>query len=147
MLAARLAFDFAEADTFHSAANVARMQGGTPLTDEDRWPWLDAIADWVDSSRRAGKPCVVACSALRRSYRERLARGHKDVCFVYLQGHFNTVAARLAGRTGHYMPPSLLASQFETLEEPGNDEPAIALSIEQPADALVDEIVRRLNLS
>ena len=144
-LARRLQWDFVEADTFHPAANVEKMRAGIPLGDDDRWPWLDAIAAWIDAARAKGRPCIVACSALKRSYRERLAHGHGDVRFVYLRGSFETVAARMVGRTGHYMPASLLQSQYQTLEEPGADENAIVLSIESPADALVDEIVATLS--
>ena len=140
-LAQRLQWEFAEADRFHSAANIEKMQAGIPLTDEDRWPWLDAIATWLDAARAEGKHCVVACSALRRVYRERLARGHGDVRFVYLQGKLETIAERMAGRTGHYMPPSLLQSQFATLEEPAADENPIVLSIDRKPDELVDAVI------
>ncbi|HET7730077.1 MAG TPA: gluconokinase [Usitatibacter sp.] len=145
LLARRMGREMAEADTFHSASNVAKMRAGTPLTDEDRGPWLDALADWIDRHRREGRPCVVACSALKRAYRERLARGHGDVRFVYLEGDHATVAARLAGRSGHYMPPSLLASQFATLEPPGADENPLVVPIDAPPDAIVERIVEALD--
>jgi len=145
LLATRLGWRFAEADTFHSPGNVEKMRGGTPLTDEDRWPWLDSIAAWIDECRRQGKNCVVACSALRRAYRARLSRGHDDVRFVYLRGDYDVIASRLSGRSGHYMPVSLLASQFRTLEEPKSDENALVLSIEEPVDRLVEEIVANLS--
>jgi len=138
---------FAEADTFHSMGNVEKMRNGIPLTDEDRWPWLDAIASWIDGNRAAGRDCVVACSALRRVYRERLAGGHDDVRFVYLRGDYDVIASRLAGRTGHYMPVSLLASQFRTLEEPGSDENPLVLSIDEPVERLVEEIAANLSSS
>ena len=141
-LAQRLGWDFAEADTFHSAANVQKMQSGIPLTDADRWPWLDGIAAWIEGKRREGRHCIVACSALKRAYRERLANGHDDVRFVYLRGAYETIAARMAGRTGHYMPLSLLQSQFDALEEPAADEGALILPIETPPDELVEAIVR-----
>ena len=144
-LAAALGLRFVDADDLHPAANVEKMAAGIPLTDDDRWPWLDAIAAWIDAARAKGRPCIVACSALKRSYRERLAHGHGDVRFVYLRGSFETVAARMVGRTGHYMPASLLQSQYQTLEEPGADENAVVLSIESPVDALVDEIVATLS--
>ena len=144
-LARRLQWDFVEADTFHPAANVEKMRAGIPLGDDDRWPWLDAIAAWIDAARAKGRPCTVACSALKRSYRERIAHGHSDVRFVYLQGPFETVAARMVGRTGHYMPASLLQSQYQTLEEPGADENPVVLSIESPVDSLVDQIVATLS--
>ena len=136
-LAQRLRWEFAEADTFHSAANVEKMRSGIPLTDADRWPWLDAIAARIEKARQGGKPLVVTCSALRRAYRDRLRGHHDDVRFVFLRGDFATIAARMAGRTGHYMPPSLLRSQFDTLEEPGADENAIVLPVDEPPGNLV----------
>ena len=140
-LAQRLGWDFAEADSFHSAANVSKMQSGIPLTDADRWPWLDGIAAWIEAKRHEGRHCIVACSALKRAYRERLAKGHDDVRFVYLRGAYETIAARMAGRSGHYMPLSLLQSQFDALEEPAADEGALILPIETPPDELVQAIV------
>jgi carbohydrate kinase (thermoresistant glucokinase family) len=144
-LARRLGWDFAEADSFHCAANVEKMRSGTPLTDEDRGPWLDAIAAWIDVARARGRPCIVACSALKRRYRERLARGHDDVRLVYLRGDYETVAARLSDRSGHYMPLSLLRSQYDALEEPGTDEGPIVLAIDRPVDAIVEEVARELD--
>jgi gluconokinase len=146
-LAERLRWDFAEADSFHSAANVQKMQSGTPLTDADRWPWLDAIAAWIEGKRLEGRHCIVACSALKRVYRERLAHGHSDVRFVYLKGSYETIAARMAGRSGHYMPLSLLKSQFDALEEPAADENATTLPIERPPDDLVDALSVPFGLS
>ena len=143
-LAQHLGWDFAEADTFHSAANVEKMRSGIPLTDEDRWPWLDAIAGWIGAARAQGRPCIVACSALKRRYRERLAGGHGDVRFVFLKGDYETVAARLAGRSGHYMPLSLLQSQYDALEEPATDENPIVARIEMPAEAIVEDVMRQL---
>ena len=139
-LAQRLGWEFAEADTFHSAANVEKMRSGTPLTDADRWPWLDAIAARIDQARKDTKPLVVTCSALRRAYRDRLKRGRDDVRFVFLRGDFDTIAGRMAGRTGHYMPPTLLQSQFDTLEEPHAEENAIVLPVDEPAGKLVDRL-------
>lgn len=144
-LARRLRRDYAEADAFHPRENVEKMRAGVPLTDADRVPWLEAIATWIDAARAKGKPCVVACSALKRSYRARLARGNPDVRFVYLRGSFDTIASRIGGRTGHYMPVSLLRSQFDTLEEPGVDENPVVLSIDRPVEDLVNEIVARLS--
>lgn len=142
-LARRLEWEFIEADTLHSAANVAKMASGTPLNDDDRWPWLDAIADRIDDARASGMHCVVACSALKRRYRERLKRGRDDVRFVYLQGSMETVAPRLAQRKGHYMPASLLQSQYDALEEPAGDENALAVSIDRPVEAIVEEVLAR----
>ena len=143
-LAGRLHWRFAEADAFHPPANIARMRDGIPLTDEDRRPWLDAIAAWIDSVRAAGERCVVACSALKRSYRARLAAGHRDVRFVYLEGDYDLVAARMSGRTGHYMPLSLLQSQFDALEEPDAAENAIVVPIAKPPQEIVAAIVAAL---
>src|ERR1700688_4130428 len=103
-LAQRLQWRFVEGDSFHPAANVARMSEGIALTDEDRWPWLDGIVAWIDSARASGEPCVVPCSALKRAYRERLVAGHDDARFVYLKGEQRLVTQRMAARTGHYMP-------------------------------------------
>ena len=136
-LAEHLGWNFAEADSFHSPANVEKMRSGVPLTDADRWPWLEAIAARIGTARRDRKPLVVTCSALKRSYRDRLRSGHDDVRFVYLQGSYDTVVGRMAGRTGHYMPPSLLQSQFDALEEPAPDENAIVLSIDEAPEELV----------
>jgi gluconokinase len=145
-LAERLGWRFAEGDAFHSAANVAKMRSGVPLTDEDRWPWLDAITAWIRDARARGDKCVVACSALKRAYRERIAAGRDDVRFVYLAGDYETIAARLAHRTGHYMPGSLLRSQFETLEEP-LDEGALVIDVDAPPERIVGEIVDALRSS
>lgn len=143
-LAERLGCQYAEADTFHPAANVAKMRAGIPLTDEDRWPWLDAIAAWIGSMQAQGKRGVVTCSALKRAYRQRLAMGHRGVRFVYLQGSYDLVASRMAGRRHEYMPATLLRSQFDALEEPGPEEDPLVVSIEAPVEAIVDTIVARL---
>ena len=101
-----------------SASNVAKMSAGHPLTDEDRWPWLQAIADEIDRVCKAGERAVIACSALKRAYRDILVHGRADVRFVFLEGTQDLIAGRLAARKGHFMPPDLLASQFRTLEPP-----------------------------
>jgi gluconokinase len=143
-LAQMLGWDLAEADTFHSAANVEKMRSGIALTDEDRWPWLDAIAAWIDSEYVRGRSCVVACSALKRRYRERLSGGKADVRFVYLSGPYDVVAARLAGRSGHYMPLALLQSQFDALEPPGPEENPIVVSIALPVEEIASEVALEL---
>ena len=145
-LAQRLHWRFVEGDSLHSAANVARMREGIPLTDEDRWPWLDAIALWIDAARAAGVPCIVTCSALKRAYRERLVAGHDDARFVYLKGTPRLVTQRMAARTGHYMPLSLLRSQFDTLEEPGSDENPLVVPIEASPEEIVASIIANLRL-
>ena len=144
-LAARLGWRCEDGDKYHPPANVAKMSAGYPLTDEDRWPWLQAIADEIDRTCTQGERAVVACSALKRRYRQRLSGGHADVRFAYLEGSFDTIAARLARRTGHYMPLSLLESQFAALEAPGADEDSIVVSAERPAEALVEEVVARFS--
>jgi gluconokinase len=146
-LAERLGWRFAEGDDFHSAANVAKMRAGVALNDEDRWPWLDAIAAWIRDARAKGERCVVTCSALKRAYRERIAAGRDDVCFVFLHGDRDTIAQRLERRTGHYMPLSLLRSQFATLEIPAADECHVTVPIgDEPAE-LVRKILSALDLA
>jgi gluconokinase len=122
------------------------MSAGHPLTDEDRWPWLQAIADEIDRLSAAGERAVVACSALKRAYRDILVHGRDDVRIVFLDGTQDLIAARLAARKGHFMPPGLLASQFKTLERPGANERPITVSIDAPVEVIVDDIVSQLNL-
>ena len=129
LLAEALGWPFADADGFHPAANVAKMAAGTPLTDADRWPWLDAIAAHIGAARGTGQPVVVACSALRRAYRERLRAGHIDLIFLHLAGAPAVIAERQAARQGHFMPPSLMASQFATLEDPAAEADAVTVSV------------------
>src|SRR5258708_3282081 len=118
-LAARLGVGFRDADEFHPAANVAKMSAGTPLTDEDRWPWLDAIGAALAEAGREGRGIVVGCSALKRIYRDRLrAAAHRPIVFVHLTGSRETLETRMLTRKGHFMPASLLASQLATLEPP-----------------------------
>src|SRR5262245_8503336 len=111
-VAQRLGWRLVEGDDFHPPANVAKMRAGTPLTDEDRWPWLRAIAAEIDAVRARGEPAVVACSALKRAYRDILIGARPDVVLVYLQGSKPLIAERLAARKGHFMPATLLDSQF-----------------------------------
>lgn len=122
LLAGRLGWTYAEADTFHPPANVAKMHAGHPLTDADRLPWLDAIGAWIDKTGANGEPAVVTCSALKRSYRDRLRAGRPNVTVIYLDADLDTVCTRLATREGHFFPPELLASQFAALEPPTPDE-------------------------
>jgi gluconokinase len=144
-LARRLHWRYEDGDTFHPASNVAKMKAGHPLSDEDRWPWLQAIAHEIDRLGSAGERAVIACSALKRAYRDVLVHGRHDVRIVFLSGTQPLVASRLANRKGHFMPPDLLASQFRTLEPPGADEHPITISIEATVDAIVDTIVQHLN--
>src|SRR5437867_5632934 len=118
MLAQCLRWTYEDGDWFHPRSNIEKMHAGQPLTDEDRWPWLHAIAAWIDATRRVGNHAVVACSALKRAYREILVGERRDVAVVFLKGERELIARRLAARDGHFMPPSLLDSQFAALEEP-----------------------------
>ena len=145
-LAARLGWRYEDADKFHPPANVAKMSAGQPLTDEDRWPWLQAIADEIDRLSAAGQRAVVACSALKRSYRDILVHGRDDIRIVFLNGTQDLIADRLAARKGHFRPPGLLASQFRTLEPPQPDERPITVSIDAPVEAIVDDIIRQLKV-
>ena len=144
LLAEALGWPFADADGFHPAANVAKMAAGQPLTDADRWPWLDAIAAHIGASRTAEQPVVVACSALRRAYRERLRAGHGDLIFLHLAGAPEVIAARQAARQGHFMPPSLMASQFATLEDTGDETDAVAVSVADTPQSVVDAAMAAL---
>ena len=146
-LAQRLGWRFEDGDRFHPASNVAKMHAGIPLTDDDRWPWLKAIADEIDRACAAGSPAVIACSALKRAYRGVLVHGRADVRIVYLRGDQALIARRLALRKGHFMPPGLLTSQFQTLQPPTVDESVIAVSIDAPVEAIVDVVVRELQLA
>ena len=141
-LGERLGWRFLDADDFHPPANVAKMASGSPLTDADRWPWLDRIAGELGSIEAAGGDAVLACSALKDAYRERIARGG-DVRFVHLCGDQAVIAARLAVRKHRYMPATLLASQYATLEPPKQ---AIDVDIRLPVERQVDAICRALAL-
>ena len=144
MLAGQLGWEFVDGDDFHPPENVAKMRSGHALTDEDRWPWLDSIARWIDAVRGTGGCGIVACSALRRAYRDRLAAGRPDVEVVFLEGNSALIAQRQAARPRHYMPASLVASQFATLERPDEDERVMEISVEPPAAEVLDAIVAKL---
>lgn len=144
MLAHRLNWIFEEGDWFHPPSNIEKMHSGEPLTDEDRWPWLEGIAAWIDATRRAGNRGIVACSALKRAYRDILVGERTDVRIIYLKGDRDLIARRLAARDGHFMPPSLLDSQFAALEEPQPDEHPIVVSIAPHPREIVEEIVKKL---
>ena len=141
-LAETLRWAFYDADDFHPPANVAKMASGVPLTDNDRWPWLDRIADLLAHVQARGDHAVLACSALRQVYRDRIARAGA-VRFVYLKGDLATIEARLATRRHKYMPASLLPSQFATLEEPAD---ALVVDIRAEVDAQVTTIRDGLQL-
>jgi gluconokinase len=145
-LAERTGWKYEDGDRFHPPSNVAKMSAGHPLTDEDRWPWLQAIAAEIDRACAAGEHVVIACSALKRVYRDILVHGRNDVRIVYLRGTQALIAERLARRKHHFMPADLLDSQFRTLEPPEASENALTVSIDAPVEAIVDDIVRQLKL-
>jgi gluconokinase len=147
VLAERLGWSCEDGERFHPASNIAKMSAGHPLTDDDRWPWLRTIADEIDRLCKAGEHAVIACSALKRAYRDILVHGRNDVRIIYLNGTEPLIAERLARRKGHFMPAGLLASQFKTLEPPDASEHPVTVSIDAPVDAIVDDIVRQLGLS
>lgn len=144
LLAGRLGWELGDADDWHSPANVRKMHGGTPLSDEDRWPWLRSIAAWIDATRSTGQHAVLACSALKHAYRDILIGDRADVRLVYLRGEEGLIEHRQAARLNHYMPASLVHSQFEALEVPGVDERPLVVDVVAPAPQVVDAIVRQL---
>lgn len=146
LLAERLSCSFIDGDAFHSDANKEKMAHGIPMTDDDRWPWLATIREAIEVAMRAGETAVFGCSALKRAYRDVLRGGRRadvNVRFIYLKGSFELLNERLGKRAGHFFNPTLLQSQFDTLEEPGEDE-ALTVSIEPTPEAIVDEIVTDL---
>jgi gluconokinase len=147
MLARRLGWEYEDGDWFHPQRNVDKMHAGHPLTDDDRWPWLRAIARNIDETRERGGHAIVACSALKRAYRGILIGERPDVRLIYLKGDRNLIARRLASRDGHFMPPQLLDSQFATLEEPRAGEHPIVVSIDAPPRAIVETIMEKLGVS
>jgi gluconokinase len=146
MLAHRLHWIYEDGDWLHPQANIDKMHHGEPLNDADRWPWLHAIADWIDATRKAGKHGVVACSALKRAYRDILIGERRDVGLVFLKGDRDLIAQRIAARADHFMPPDLLDSQFKALEEPTPDERPIVVSIAPHPREIVEAIVRQLGI-
>jgi gluconokinase len=147
LLASRLGWPFEDGDALHPPANVAKMHAGIPLTDEDRKPWLAAVAGWIDRRIAAGGSAVVACSALKRSYREYLLAGHPSARLVLLHAAPDVLAGRLRERHGHFFPAQLLESQLADLELPGPGEPSIVVTAAgDPAD-VAEEIIQRLGLA
>jgi gluconokinase len=142
MLSGKLGWELQEGDDLHPSANVAKMSAGTPLTDEDRWPWLDTIAAWIKGKTERGEPGIVTCSALKRSYRDRL-RG-PNVIFVFLNGPREVIQARMARRLDHYMPLGLLDSQLATLEPPTSDENVLRISLAGTPAEEVAEVLHAL---
>jgi gluconokinase len=145
-LARLTGWEFRDADSFHPPANIEKMSKSIPLTDDDRWPWLDAIGAWMDERLANRQTGIVTCSALKRAYRNRIGAKRNGVCLVYLLGSEHMIAARLAARQDHFMPPGLLASQFATLEEPGPDEKALVVGIAMPPSFMAKTIVDKLHL-
>ena len=143
-LASALGCEFAEGDDFHPEANVRKMRAGVPLTDDDRWPWLDALAGWIESREQAGEPAVVTCSALRRSYRDRLRRNAPHVRFLHVSAPPEVIHDRIERRTDHFMPASLLTSQLAGLEPLEPDEPGVAVTNEGTPDEVLDRALRAL---
>jgi gluconokinase len=144
LLAGQLGWDLLEGDDLHPPENVAKMASGHALTDEDRWPWLAHIAQWIDEHVETGRPGVVTCSALKRTYRDVLRRD--EVTFVLLSGSEELIRNRMVARHGHFMPTGLLDSQFATLEPPGADEQAITVDVSGGPAKIADEITERLHL-
>jgi gluconokinase len=147
LLADRLDWPMAEADEFHPAGNIEKMSAGTPLTDADREPWLAAIRDWITARAAAGGSAVVTCSALKRAYRDVLRDADARVRFVYLHGTADVIGDRMRHRSGHFMPPSLLRSQFEVLEPLRSDEDGATVDVAGTPDLIVEEAVTRLDLA
>jgi gluconokinase len=138
--------EFSEADTFHSPENIAKMEAGIALTDEDRWPWLRALADWMAARAQAGVSTVITCSALKRSYRDVLRDGPPSVDFLHLDGPAELIRGRMAQREGHFMPTSLLQSQMDTLEALEPDESGIVLDLREPPEVLLERALEWLDI-
>jgi len=137
-VAQRLRVPFADADDFHPPANIKKMTAGIALDDHDRWPWLEAIGEWLASHPQGA---VISCSALKRKYRDQLRHHAPEVAFLHLAGSREVIARRQASRPGHFMPSSLLTSQFHTLEPLEPDEAGVTIDVDQDVDSIVDEYV------
>ena len=146
LVAARTGMLFAEADDFHSRGNVEKMRAGTPLTDDDRWPWLHDLADWMAQRSAEGRSTVITCSALKRTYRDVLAQGPPSLDFVHLDGPRQVIHERMQQRHHDYMPASLLDSQIDALEPLGPDEPGVVLDLRLAPQVLAGQVVERLGL-
>jgi len=144
LLAGRLGWDLEEGDDLHPASNVAKMASGQPLTDDDRWPWLDKIAAWIQLHSGSGTPGIITCSALRRAYRDRLRE--PGVAFIHLSGSAEDISGRLSARLDHFMPVSLLESQLNTLEPLAPDENGIVIQLGRRPKDEAEEIMKRLEL-
>lgn len=145
-IAEAMGWEFAEGDDFHPTANVEKMASGQPLTDEDRWPWLQAVAGWIQEHEEDGASTVITCSALRRVYRDLLRQGCPGVRFCHVETDPALIANRLSQRMGHYMPPSLLPSQLATLEPLAPDEPGVTISAAATVNDVAKNALAALNL-
>lgn len=145
-LSERLGWPWAEADDFHPPANVAKMSAGVPLTDEDRRPWLTVMRDWLTEQTRAGRSAIITCSALRDEYRELLRTAEGRVRFVHLTASPELIGDRMSRRTGHFMPPSLLRSQLETLEPLQEHEDGVVVVVDVPQEEVVDRTLAALGI-
>lgn len=145
LFADRLGRPMAEADDFHPEANIAKMRSGTPLTDADREPWLLSLRDWISEHDAEGRGTVVTCSALKRTYRDLLRGASAQVRFVHLSGTREVIGERLTARSGHFMPPSLLDSQFADLEPLGDDEDGITVDVAAPPEQIADAVCEGLD--
>ncbi|MEO5745252.1 MAG: gluconokinase [Terracoccus sp.] len=141
-----MGWEFAEGDAFHSETNVEKMRSGHPLTDDDRWPWLESIGEWISGKESVGESAVVTCSALRRVYRDLLRRDRPHVRFLHVEAPSEVIRDRMEHRPGHYMPPSLLSSQIATLEPLENDEPGVSISNEGTSAIVLDRALGALDL-
>jgi len=146
LLAGEVGWRFLEADDFHPAANIEKMRSGHPLTDEDRWPWLDSLREQIEQLLCAGENAVLACSALKRAYRDRL-RVKDEVKFVFLNGDYALVEKQLRSRHRHFMNPTLLQSQFDDLEEPRPDEDVLSVELGRTPKEIIEEIEGKLHLA
>jgi gluconokinase len=146
LLARELGWRFVEADDFHSASNIEKMRSGHPLTDKDRWPWLERLRQQIERSLSVGENAVLACSALKRAYRDRLRLGNEEK-FVFLRGDYALVEKQLRSRHGHFMTAALLKSQFNDLEKPQPDENVLTIELGRTPEKIVERIEAKLNLT
>lgn len=146
LLSDRLGWPYAEADDFHPQANVDRMTAGTALTDEDRWPWLETMRDWLTTETRAGRSAIITCSALKVAYRDILREAEGHIQFVHLSGPPELLGDRLAQRVGHFMPAALLPSQLESLEPLTEAEEGTTIVVDVPPEVVADRTVVALGL-
>jgi gluconokinase len=146
LLARELGWRFVEADDFHPPANIKKMRSGHPLTDKDRWPWLERLRQQIERSLSVGENAVLACSALKRAYRDRLRLGNEEK-FVFLRGDYALVEKQLRSRHGHFMNAALLKSQFNDLEKPQPDENVLTIELGRTPEKIVERIEAKLNLT